>query len=482
MHNMTRNGPPVIAIIGGGFTGAAVAYHLDRQITDVTPQIIVIEPRFSLGGGLAYSTTDTAHRLNVPSVRMSLDPDEPSQFENWLAASDALADDPEASLPDGRSFPRRSVFARYMREQLAPAASDGRIVHKRAKVIRALKSGERYRLHLSTGETIDADLIVIATTHPPPSPPAIFQNALAGDPRFIADATLPNALQAISADDHVLIVGTGLTMADIVASLEQRGHRGSITAISRRGQISAEHPHPPVAGFGDFLQEPSQTARKLVRFVRVMVKEAATHDLPWQSVFDALRYQGRGIWAALDTTERRRLVRHLRPFWDSRRFRVAPQVRKVLERRQREGTFEVIAGSIRSIGIEESAIVTSIRPRRRNESVTRHVDAVVIATGPGHRDILDAEPYLGWLERGGLVRLDAVGLGLDTDQRGHAVGRNGVVQESLLIAGPLARGTFGELMGLPEVARYAVDIAKEIKTWIAKQQDVVAGTNERLAG
>jgi uncharacterized NAD(P)/FAD-binding protein YdhS len=479
---MTRNGPPVVAIIGGGFTGAAVTYHLDRQITDVAPRIIIIEPRFSLGGGLAYSTTDPAHRVNVPAVRMSLDPDEPSQFENWLAASDASPDDPEAWLPDGRSFPRRSVFARYVREQLAPAVSDGRIVHKRAKVIRALKSGERYVLHLSMGETINVDMVVIATTHPPPSPPAIFQKALAGNPRFIADATLPNALHAIGADDRVLIVGTGLTMADIVASLDQRGHRGAITAISRRGQISAEHPPTPIAGFGDFLHEPSRTARQLVCAIRRMLIEAAARDVPWQAVFDTLRFQGRGIWAALDTVERRRLVRHLRPFWDARRFRVAPQVQKVLESKKLEGTFEVIAGSIQSVGTEESAIVTSIRPRHRGGNMTRRVDAVVIATGPGHRDIFDAEPYLGWLEIDGLVRLDAVGLGLDTDQRGYAVGRNGVVQESLLIAGPLARGTFGELMGLPEVARYAVDLAGEIARWCASWSDRIDDARFRVAG
>src|SRR5438067_882157 len=76
---------------------------------------------------------------------------------------------------------------------------------------------------------------------------------------------------------------------------------------------------------------------------------AEAQGLPWQAVFDALRSQGREVWAALDQTERRRFIRHLKPFWDARRFRVAPQVETVLQRRRRAGTLEVLAGSVAGV-------------------------------------------------------------------------------------------------------------------------------------
>ena len=62
---------PHIIITGGGFSGTALASHLARQSS--SPLLItVVEPREQLGGGVAYSTQETAHRINVPASRMQL--------------------------------------------------------------------------------------------------------------------------------------------------------------------------------------------------------------------------------------------------------------------------------------------------------------------------------------------------------------------------------------------------------------------------
>ncbi|WP_187494179.1 FAD-dependent oxidoreductase, partial [Pantoea agglomerans] len=50
-----------IVIIGGGFTGTALAIHLARA-GQAGLHVTVIEPRAQLAQGVAYGTTDPAHR------------------------------------------------------------------------------------------------------------------------------------------------------------------------------------------------------------------------------------------------------------------------------------------------------------------------------------------------------------------------------------------------------------------------------------
>ncbi|WP_436247609.1 FAD-dependent oxidoreductase [Mesorhizobium amorphae] len=42
---------PVVAIIGGGFSGAATAFHLARLLPAGAADIVVVEPREGLGYG-----------------------------------------------------------------------------------------------------------------------------------------------------------------------------------------------------------------------------------------------------------------------------------------------------------------------------------------------------------------------------------------------------------------------------------------------
>lgn len=462
-----------VVVIGGGFTGAAFALQLARR-SEGGISIDVVEPRAVLGGGVAYSSVDPAHRINVPAARMSVFADDETHFDRWVRQEGAVDDDPEATLPDGRIFPRRSVFGRYVRSVLAAVLGNSPVPvrHVRDRAIAVEKLADGWRVRLGGGTVLDADLVVLAVSHPPPSPPSGLE-ALAGQARFIADPWQPDALDAVAPDDRVLIVGTGLTMADIVASLERRGHRGSIVAVSRRGLLSRGHPPLPVEARGDFATSPATTALQLLRRIRRALEAAELAGLGWHGVMDAVRRDAFPVWRALSVAERSKLVRHLRVFWDVHRYRIAPQVEAAITRAVEQGRFQVIRASLGSVDAADGAIEVALRRRKGQvpgpEKLT--VDAVVVATGPAHGGIIADNPVLASLAAAGLVTADPHALGLAVDLRSHALTRGGVAQETLLVAGPLARGTFGELMGLPQVALHAEQVAEIAAEWLRQRVD-----------
>ncbi|MEZ0001577.1 putative NAD(P)/FAD-binding protein YdhS [Sinorhizobium fredii] len=260
---------PVVAIIGGGFSGAAVALHLARrQEPEPGAGIVVFEPRARLGAGLAYDTTEPTNRINVPAGRMSLYPDAPESFVDYLERVDALAGDTGAMTADGVPYPRRSVFGDYVASELAPYLSSGAIEHRRALVLGIRRSAGRWTISSSDDQELVADIVVIAVSHPAPALPKALLPVLS-HPKLVSDPTKAGAFEVIASADRVLIVGNGLTSADVVAALGGRGplrpdhfHLASRLALPRpsrrragsiwRLRLRTDHPrlrasppHPP---------------------------------------------------------------------------------------------------------------------------------------------------------------------------------------------------------------------------------------------
>ncbi|AGS20486.1 FAD-NAD(P)-binding domain-containing protein [Rhizobium etli] len=460
--SLSMSDQPVVAIIGGGVSGAGVAYHLARANGGERPVIVVFEPRAELGRGLAYDTDDPAHRINVPAAKMSLQPDDQGEFQTWIEARDAVACDPQARRPDGLLFPRRRLFGDYVASLLKPLLEDGRVRHCRAAVTHVERRAGRWSIRDDKGGVMLADIVAIATSHPPPAAPGRLATRLAAHPRFVADTTKPAALEVIRPQDRVLVIGNGLTAADVIASLAERGHRGPVTAISRRGLRSRGHAPVPQPLFGDFLCDAAHSAVSLLAGIRAAISAAEAQGISWHGVIDQVRAQGHDLWQALPVAERRRLVRHLRPFWDVHRFRIAPQVEAVLDVAISAGRLEILAGSVADARIEGERIACTLQPRHRRQPLERSYDAVVVTTGPAHGGILETQPWLAALAASGHLSLDPTGLGLACTERSEAIGPSGTADPSLLISGPLARGTFGELMGLPQVTEHAFFVATEI--------------------
>ncbi|PZQ48381.1 MAG: hydroxyacylglutathione hydrolase [Rhodovulum sulfidophilum] len=448
---------PVVAILGGGVSGAATAFHLARALPAGEARIVVVEPRATLGKGLAYATEEPSHRINVPATKMSLIGDDIGHFADWLR-TERIEMSPGTLTLRGDYFPERRIFGQYVSAQLAPLVASGAVRHLRAAAVSVTRAGEGYRVELNDGSALDADLVVLAMTHPAPAVPWALRG-LSGSRRLIADPYDNARIGAIGLGERVLIVGTGLTSADVMASLHRRGFRGRATALSRHGLRSRGHGVVTRGTTADFAKAPERTAVAVLRRVRAAVAADAARGQDWHAALDKVREQGDAIWAALEPRERRRLVRHLRRFWDVHRFRIAPQVEAVVEAAIAAGRLEVLAARLVDASEDAEGITVRYRPRGEAGIRSERFDTVVVTTGPDHSEILRSNPAFRALAEEGLLREDPLGLGLMVTGGCRTVARDGTASETLFVAGPLARGDVGELMGVPEVVRHAERLA-----------------------
>ena len=327
---------PHIVIIGGGFSGAAVAIELLRLAPNGV-RVTLLEPPVP-GAGVAYSTAEPTHQINVPAARMQLAGDE-GRLRSLVPPSACLYRRCAGAAPGQFRLPSSAASLVAMWRSVCRR----RGVQRRTASPPA-RSGARFHQGMVTtdgGLQLKADLLVLAISHPPPSLPTQAE-AWRHHPALIANPWQPGALDAIAPHARVAVMGTGLTIADTVATLDRLGHRGSIVAFSRHGLLSRGNLSGAGATWpGDYQQ--GSLRQRLVRSASTS-RMRRSRSLSWQVVLDAVRQQGQRIWRALSVADRQRFLRHLRHYWDVHRLRVAPQVAEVLEARQRTGSLQVAGG------------------------------------------------------------------------------------------------------------------------------------------
>jgi uncharacterized NAD(P)/FAD-binding protein YdhS len=449
---MIASGRPLrLAIIGGGFTGAAFAIHAikaaARRLT-----IDIVEPAARIGRGAAYSAVDPAHRINVPSDRMSLFRDDPTHFTRWLFDQGYLPD--RGSIDAlGRHYPPRSAFGAYVEYLLNYTIAQSRygssLRHRHSRAIALQPTYSGWRVELSDRSALAADIVALCTGHSVGAPCPI-SAAACELPGLIGNPWTPGALDPIERGDRVLIVGTGLTMADVVATLGARGHEGPITAVSRHGLLPREHGY--FVDDIDFLGEAALpgTALELLRLVRRQIRECGG-EADWQAVVDALRRRLPEIWPALPVEERRRALRRLLPFWEVHRFRISPQAHTAVAGRLARQSLTIERAKLISLDARQGGLAANLR-LPAGPSTWRAFDAVVLCAGPSKN--LRNDPFYSGLLARGLARIDEIGLGLDVDSHSRVRDQRGLPQAGLLAFGPITRGSFGEMTGAPDIVRH----------------------------
>lgn len=453
-----------ICIIGGGFTGAMFAVHLARAAR-LPLDIDIWEPRPTLGAGLAYGSCRPEHRINVPSDRLSVFAEDPLHFSDWLRRTGRWQGDAGALTTAGDHYSRRLDFGTYIAalvaETAASNASGSAIRHVRAAASWLERGDRAWRLHGSDGGAATYDHVVLCATYGAPAFPWPVIEGAAERAHLVRNPWDWPAITAIPRDADVLAIGTGLTMCDVVVTLRQGGHRGTITAVSRRALTPRPHGEFDTAYdlFGG--GPPPHTAIALLRHVRRHVRDLAARGRSWHPVLDSLRRSLFRYWATLPIGERAKIVRRLRAYWDVHRFRIAPQVADMMAAGRQEGWLTIRAGRIAAIGHDGERFVIDWTPKGEERQIGAF-DAVINCTGPDGDLARSANLLLTAAIREGHARPDALHLGLDVDALGHVLGQDGRPTPSLWAAGPLARAIVGEATGVPEASAHARLVAETL--------------------
>lgn len=460
--------------VGCGPTGTSLVRQLLPRLAQagVAVHYEVADPG-AMGEGLAFSTPQDLHLLNVRADRMSLDPRDTGEFVRWRTERAPVwaADFPD---PAGawHDYPPRRLFGAYARsvldEALRAARARGQRVEATADaVVAARPAGPRggWCCRFASGKVATYDRVILSLGHLPQARYGPHE----GRRGFLRD---PWGGVPVAEDAAVGVIGTRLTGIDTAMTLRERGHRGRVILGSRSGLLPsvkgriAGHQLSEIPRFA--ARRRSATLGEITAVVRREVEAAETAPVDWNRALRPPPSNAGTLRADLAIAESGRVVG-----WQSVLAAIVPWVPhlwRLLDSPGREAFMTGYVG-LWAARIASFPAVTAGRLLEMMESgqlVVRHgltaieqagpgyrmrfdgsgdedeiVDVVVNATGPGHgRDSLSAVALTRDLLDSAAVVPHPYG-GIVIDERTfEAVDARGAVSRGLHALGDLTRGVW----------------------------------------
>ncbi|MBD2493359.1 FAD/NAD(P)-binding protein [Nostoc sp. FACHB-280] len=463
-NSLTTHTPTTIVIVGGGFSGSLVATHLMKTASQ--PLIIkLIERSHQIGKGIAYSTDTNCHLLNVSAGNMSAFPHDPGHLLRWLYYNQNELEPFFTEEVNPSSFIPRKVYGLYIQSILAEAEAtapnDVHLERLTDEVVGIEPEDKAAIISLRSGRCFHADKVVLALGNSPFTPPAS-NHSNTNNESHRRNAWSADALAGLDPDASVLLVGTGLTMVDMVLSLHDRQHQGKIYAVSRRGLFPQQHqasqPYPAWLT----LETAPNTARSWVRRLRQEVKYAIAQGYDWRAVIDSLRPLTQQIWQKLPTLEKQRFLSHITPYWDVHRHRIAQKVADVIKEMVDSGQLIISAGRIQEYQPLPKGVAVTISERKTQKNIVLQVNRVVNCTGVAADYRHSPHPLIDNLRSQKLVRPNSIGLGLDTNIDGALYTADNTVSNLLYTLGTPRKGDLWETIAVPELRVQAQKLAQTL--------------------
>jgi len=470
-----------IVIVGAGFSGTLVAASLLKAQHWSATQIVLIERAAKIARGTAYAERSYPYLLNVPASRMSADPNSPLDFLNF-----AQHRIPDATAED---FLPRELYGQYLEATLldAEVSAATHVEFKRVKGdVCGIEPAEQagYRVVLADGRQFDADDVVLALGNPGPAD-------LPGTDK-LGDQYISNPWagpQNFTAGETVLLVGTGLTMADVaMAASAETKDEITIHAMSRHGLIPPSQTqfsqNTCKVDSGSILRAASFSALTLLRSVRELADDTERRGGDWRETITFIRNIAPQLWQRLPAREKRRLLRHVRPYWDIHRHRLPSQTLARMNHLRRHQKLNVHAGRLLEFELVHSAkadvnvarpkVRVTWRPRGGDQPQTMLVDRVVNCTGPDYNIRRSGGPLMRSLMSQGLAVADPLSLGIRTGAYGALINAQCQAARNLFYVGPMLRADHWEATAAQELRGYAERLAGYLSAPVGRMRAVAS--------
>jgi uncharacterized NAD(P)/FAD-binding protein YdhS len=470
-----------VAIIGGGFSGALVLANLIRQ-ANAPFNIDWFEPNV-MGEGLAYSTKQPWHLLNVQIRKMGAFADNHEHFYEWLQ-SDAALEILAQLYPDkpinGDIYAPRAVYAAYIKHILRDVMTEAEnkqininLHYTSVNNVELLDyNSGKLRLYFEQNNEIVADAVVLATGNLLPKSFVTDEKLYSG--KYInnvwsneASNFFATKLQQMNEDSEILIVGTGLTMVDTALSLVNNGYQGKIVAISRCGLLPLPHLHGGAAyPAWEWVVNPTSAPRTLLGLLQGLrreIRQAGLNGYSVQSVIDSLRPVTQTLWQQLDNAQRQKFLKRLATFWNVHRHRMAPEIFEVMEQLRSDDKLRVVKGKIKQISIENGRVEVDYFSGEILDIESLHPDLVLNCTGPCYNISATENKLLKNMHNNGLIVADGLRSGIALSAKNTAKGK---AEDSLFPIGSLLVGELLECTAVPELRGQANMVAQSIASKI----------------
>ena len=447
-----------IAIIGGGLSGALTAINLMRTAKAPTRIVLIEKEPENLLRGVAYHATSRYLPLNVPVKKMSLISSDHHHFERWLAANkDKHADAVPDASPD--SFVSRGVYGHYIEDtfhETLASKPEGLEVEELVNEVVAMDApgADGYcTLHMGKGDDLKVKKVVLALGNFPPVNVPLADTSFFSSTHYLPSAWDFKKIETVGKNEDVLVIGTGLSMLDVIITLDRVGYQGKVSTISLQGLLP--RPHGPATELPIIMPADINTALGLFTALREQIRIAEEQGHSWITVLDSIRGQTPAIWKRLSTKEKQHFMRHLRHHWDVHRHRIPQASQALMDRLAAEGRSHSYAGKLVSLKEKDSRVEAVFKKRGETETQSITVDKVVNCTGP-HPDFTRVPSLLvAQLLQSGQAKVDDMKIGFEAADDYAMIKGDGTASNYLYLVGPMLKAAWWESIALREIRQQA---------------------------